>query len=79
MDGQVKEARGQQLRTLDLHPVEEDVGPRMLDEIRSSAMTRLDAGESMSSLSIFKPGINVPGYKGMEYITCLPNQKPLLF
>ena len=34
MDGQVKEARGQQLRTLDLHPVDEDVGPRILDEIQ---------------------------------------------
>ena len=31
MDGQVKEARGQQLRTLDLHPMDEDIGPRILD------------------------------------------------
>ena len=34
MDGHVKEARGRQLRTLDLHPVDEDVGPRILDEIQ---------------------------------------------
>ena len=32
MDCQVKEARGQQLQALDLHPVDEDVGPRILDE-----------------------------------------------
>ena len=36
MDGQVKEARGQQLQALDLHPVDEDVGPRILDEFDKS-------------------------------------------
>ena len=34
------DARGQQVRTLDLHPVEEDVGPRMLDEIQKFSNDR---------------------------------------
>ena len=59
MDGQVKEARGQQLQALDLHPVDEDVGPRILDEFDKSLDDSTVAWMKQSIALKFK---GTPGY-----------------
>ena len=58
MDGQVKEARVEQLQALDLHPVDEAVGPRILDELQKfiDDSDYAWSGECMTSLSSFNPG-----------------------